>query len=79
MKKAKESFKDIFINSKHIITDCKEQYIASPIDKAVGEHLFSFDLKKVYNLFSDYPWALSTEEKELVRKQMKYGFMKKGK
>ncbi|MDO4764231.1 MAG: hypothetical protein Q4A00_07615 [Flavobacteriaceae bacterium] len=47
-------------------------YWLTPIDKAVGEYLFSFDLKKVYNLFSDYPWALSTEEKEIFDKENPY-------
>ena len=32
---------------------------------ATGEHLFSFDKKKVYNLFEDYPHALTKEEKEI--------------
>lgn len=41
-------------------------------EKAMGEHLFSFDLKKVYNLFSDYPWALSKEEKEIFDKENPY-------
>ncbi len=31
----------------------------------IGEHLFSFDKKKVYNLFYDYPWKLSTKEREV--------------
>lgn len=34
-----------------------------------GEHLFSFDKKKVYNLFSDYPHALSKEELEVFNKE----------
>lgn len=29
----------------------------------IGEHLFSFDRKKTYNLFKDYPDALSPKEK----------------
>lgn len=35
------------------------------IDKPeqVGEMLFSFDGKKIYNLFRDYPHALTAEEK----------------
>ena len=44
-------------------------YWLEPIDKAVGEHFFSFDLEKVYNLFFDYPWALSKEEKEIFDKE----------
>mgnify|MGYP001740653414 FL=1 len=31
--------------------------------EVIGEHLFSFDQKKVFNLFRDYPHALSKEEK----------------
>lgn len=30
-----------------------------------GTHLFSFDKKKVFNLFSDYPYKLTKEEKEI--------------
>ncbi|MRI64484.1 hypothetical protein EDM00_10875 [Ornithobacterium rhinotracheale] len=47
-------------------------YWLEPIDKAVGEYLFSFDLKKVYNLFADYPWALSKEEKETFDRENPY-------
>ena len=38
------------------------------IDK-VGEHLFSFDKKKIYNLFLDYPHNLSKEEVEIFNKE----------
>ena len=31
--------------------------------EVIGEHLFSFDQKKVFNLFRYYPHALSKEEK----------------
>ena len=30
--------------------------------KIIGEHLFSFDKKKIYNLFTDYPYAMTEEE-----------------
>lgn len=30
-----------------------------------GEFLFSFDKKKVYNLFHDYPWNMTKEEVKL--------------
>jgi hypothetical protein len=37
-----------------------------------GEHLFSFDKKKIYNLFLDYPHNLSKEEVETFNKENPY-------
>ena len=34
-----------------------------------GFLLFSFDKKKIYNLFRDYPWKLSKEEREIFNKE----------
>lgn len=31
----------------------------------IGEHLFSFDKKTVFNLFSDYPYKLNSEQKKI--------------
>lgn len=41
-------------------------------DEVVGEFLFSFDKKKVFNLFTDYPFKLTIEEKELFDKENPY-------
>ena len=38
----------------------------------VGIHEFSFDKKKIFNLFRDYPWKLSNEEKEIFDKENPY-------
>ncbi len=38
----------------------------------VGEHLFTFDKKKIYNLFRDYPKELTKEEKEVFDRENPY-------
>ena len=35
----------------------------------VGEHLFTFDKKRIFNLFADYPWKLSIKENEIFDKE----------
>ena len=38
----------------------------------VGEHLFTFDKKNIFNLFKDYPYKLTKEEKEIFDKENPY-------
>ena len=35
----------------------------------IGKQDFSFDKKKVYSLYADYPWELSEEEKAIFDKE----------
>ena len=37
-----------------------------------GEFLYTFDKKKIYNLFADYPHNLSKEEKRIFDKENPY-------
>ena len=58
----------------------KEFYIEKPTDKVywveqpdeekkIGEFLFSFDKKKIFNIFADYPHALTAEQKRIFDKE----------
>lgn len=38
----------------------------------VGIWEFSFDKKKIYNMFRDYPWKLSKEEKKIFDRENPY-------
>lgn len=38
-------------------------------DTSEGEYLFSFDEKKVYNFWEDYPDKLTPEEVEIFKKE----------
>lgn len=38
----------------------------------VGEWLFTFDKKTIFNMFSDYPSKLTPEQKELFDKENPY-------
>lgn len=38
----------------------------------IGEILFSFDKKKIYNLFADYPHNMTKEEKAIFDKENPY-------
>ncbi|MCC8196255.1 MAG: hypothetical protein LIO49_05560 [Ruminococcus sp.] len=38
----------------------------------IGEWLFSFDKKTVYNMFADYPYKLTKEEKAIFDEENPY-------
>lgn len=37
--------------------------------ETVGEYLFSFDKKQVFNMFTDYPHKLTPEQKKIFDKE----------
>ena len=40
--------------------------------ESVGEWLFTFDKRTIFNMFSDYPAKLTPEQKELFDKENPY-------
>lgn len=41
-------------------------------DEVTGEFIFSFDKKKQFNLFADYPHNLTQEQREIFDKENPY-------
>ena len=39
---------------------------------SIDKHMFSFDKIKIFNLFADYPYNLTPEEKEIFDKENPY-------
>lgn len=39
---------------------------------AIGEWVFSFDKNQVFNMFSDYPWKLTAEQKRIFDEENPY-------
>ena len=67
--KEKNNNKEKYKFRKKKLTD-KIWWVNNPEQK--GELLFSFDKKKVFSLFKDYPYALTNEEKEIFDKENPY-------
>ena len=40
-----------------------------PVEDTLGEHLFSFDKKTIFNFFQDYPEKLTKEQVEIFKKE----------
>lgn len=40
--------------------------------ETIGEWLFSFDKEHFFNMFRDYPWKLTLEQKEIFDKENPY-------
>ncbi|MEG0998877.1 MAG: hypothetical protein RSC99_10035 [Clostridiales bacterium] len=49
-----------------------EKIDGNEISYVRGKLLYSFDKKKIYNLWTDYPWELTKEEKNLFDKENPY-------
>lgn len=69
----KENPKDKIWKVTHYILHDKDKGIVDGnVDRVMGEVLFSFDKKKIYNAWTDYPYKLTQEEKELFDKENQY-------
>ena len=69
----KEHSNDMVWKVEHyILYDKNKGSMDGNIDKVLGEVLFSFDKKRILNVWTDYPYKLSKEEKEIFDKENPY-------
>lgn len=52
--------------------DNKKKVIWIEKPDTIGEHLFTFDGEKIFNLFRDYPHELTEEEKKIFDEENPY-------
>lgn len=64
------------MQSKYIFTkdEDKPNNIVWEVEEigSIGKLLFSFDKKKIYNLWQDYPYNFTAEEKRIFDKEYPY-------
>lgn len=69
----KDNSNDIVWKVTHYrLYDKEKGFVDGNIDVIIGELLFSFDKKKIYNLWIDYPHNFTKEEKEIFDKEYPY-------
>lgn len=56
----------------YIIIDTTKKVAPDNVDGIIGELLFSFDKKKIYNLWKDYPYNFTEEEIKIFDKEQPY-------
>lgn len=60
-------------SSKFYKNDPKDQiWWVDTTGETIGEWLFSFDQKQVFNMFQDYPYRLTAEQKKIFDKENPY-------
>lgn len=55
-----------------VLIDIEKGLVDGNIDEVMGELLFSFDMKRIYNLWIDYPHNFTKDEKEIFDKENPY-------
>ena len=60
------------VSSNWYKNDEKEQVWWKETPGVIGEWLFSFDKKKVFNMFADYPHNLTPEQKQTFDEENPY-------
>lgn len=68
------SIEDPMLHGKYYFYKENNNSIIWSVDRFgyIGELLFSFDKKRIYNLWQDYPYNMTKEEIEIFNKEQHY-------